>query len=262
MATWVVGDVHGCWRTLEALLERLALDRGADSLWLVGDLVNRGPGSLEVLRWARERHEATGERFVVTLGNHDLHLLALAEGLAASRPRDTLDAVLEAPDREELLAWLLARPLFHREAGHVLVHAGLLPSWTLEEAEARARAAEAALRSPETRTAMLVRPAAPDAPETRRALDVFSRLRTCTAAEEACSWSGPPEGAPEGCRPWFEWPHRRGRETVLFGHWAALGLHRAPGAVALDSACSWGGSLTALRLEDGTTVQEPLRDAV
>ncbi|MEZ5331155.1 MAG: symmetrical bis(5'-nucleosyl)-tetraphosphatase [Thermoanaerobaculia bacterium] len=262
MATWVVGDVHGCWRTLERLLARLDLKAGTDRLWLVGDLVNRGPGSLEVLRWARDRQLAMGGRFVVTLGNHDLHLLALDAGVATPRPQDTLGPVLEAPDREELLAWLVECPLLHREGEDVLVHAGLLPSWTLEEAERRARGAETALRAGATRAAMLARPAPADAPGARAALDVLSRLRTCTEEERPCSWSGSPGGAPEGCRPWFGWPHRRGTARVLFGHWAALGLHRSAGAVGLDSGCSWGQELTAFRLEDGAVVQEPLRDAV
>jgi bis(5'-nucleosyl)-tetraphosphatase (symmetrical) len=137
-----------------------------------------------------------------------------------------------------------------------------LPSWSLEVGEARARAAEAALRDPRRRAGMLMRPAAADAPPERLWLDVFSRLRTCTGDEKPCSWSGPPDEAPAGCRPWFEWPHARGGTTVLFGHWAALGFHRVAGAIGLDSACSWGGRLTAWRLEDGAVVQQPLIDAV
>jgi len=260
VATWAIGDVHGCWETLQVLLERLDLDWRRDRLWLVGDLGNRGPGSLEVLRWAADLHARMGERFAVTLGNHDLHLVAIHEGLTAPRPQDTLGPVLEAADRDELLAWLLERPLLHRDGGHVLVHAGLLPSWDLAEADRRARAAEAALRDPATRHAMLERPAARGAPRERRDLDVLARLRTCTLAEEPCPWSGLPEGAPEGCRPWFEWPHRRGEATVLFGHWAALGFHRAPGAIALDSGCAWGGALTAWRIEDGAAVRQPVVD--
>lgn len=262
MASWVVGDVHGCRATLAGLLERLELDVARDRLWLVGDLVNRGPASLEVLRWAVELEASMGERLAVTLGNHDLHLLARHEGLVGEHGGDTLRAVLEAPDRRRLAEWLLRRPLLHREGPHVVVHGGLLPAWSLEEAERRARAAETALRDPGRRAAMLVRPAGPDAPAERRDLDVFARLRTCTGAGEPCPWTGPPEGAPAGCRPWFEWPHRRGEATVLFGHWAALGFHRADGAVALDTGCAWGGELTAYRLEDGAVVRQPLLDAI
>jgi bis(5'-nucleosyl)-tetraphosphatase (symmetrical) len=262
VATWAIGDVHGCRETLEVLLERLELDWRRDRLWLVGDLVNRGPGSLEVLRWAVDLHARMGERFVVTLGNHDLHLLAIHEGLAAPRRQDTLGPVLEAPDRDELLAWLLERPLLHREGDYVLVHAGLLPSWDPAEAERRARAAEAVLRDRATRHAMLVRPARRSGPSERRDLEVLARLRTCTVGEEPCPWTGPPQGAPEGCRPWFEWPHRRGEATVLFGHWAALGFHRVPGAIALDSGCAWGGELTAWRIDDATAVRQPRLDAL
>ncbi|PYV81665.1 MAG: symmetrical bis(5'-nucleosyl)-tetraphosphatase, partial [Acidobacteria bacterium] len=130
MATYVIGDIHGCFQTFQNLLARIQFTPRQDRLWLVGDLVNRGPRSLEVLRWVRERER----QVIVVLGNHDLHLLACAFGVAPPRERDTLGPVLQAEDREDLLEWLRHRPLAHHEGGHLLVHAGLLPQWGLEEA--------------------------------------------------------------------------------------------------------------------------------
>jgi bis(5'-nucleosyl)-tetraphosphatase (symmetrical) len=264
VATWVVGDVHGHREALATLLERLELDPVRDELWLVGDLVNRGPRSLAVLRWARERQAAMGERFVVTLGNHDLHLLALSVGAARPRAEDRLDEVLAAADAAELIEWLAARPLLHRRDGWLLVHAGLLPSWTEEEAERRARALEAALRDPGRRGELLAWPAPervePDLAERRRDLAAFSRLRALTRDERPCRHTGPPEDAPAGCRPWFDWPHaRRPSTTIVFGHWAALGLLVRPDAIALDTGAAWGGSLTAVRLEDRRIVSLEVR---
>ncbi len=266
MSTWVIGDVHGCWTTLRALLERLDVDPERDSLWLVGDLVNRGPDSAAVLRWAREREAAMGERFVVTLGNHDLHLIGVAAGAMAPRAADRLDEVLTAPDAPELIEWLAERPLLHRWGTWLLVHAGLLPSWTLEEAEARARPVESALRDPERRRELLTWPRAPEGGSAelataRRDLGVFTRLRSLTQKEEPCRYTGAPDGAPSGCRPWYEWPHSRGPQTtVVCGHWAALGLLMRDDVVALDTGVAWGGALTALRLEDLRVVSQPTLD--
>ncbi len=262
MSTWAIGDVHGCWTTLAALLARLELDEARDALWLVGDLVNRGAQSLAVLRWARDRQAAMGERFVVTLGNHDLHLLARAAGAVASRPRDRLDEVLAAPDAAELIEWVAGQSVVHRRGSWLLVHAGLRPSWTLEEAERRARLVEGALRDGHRRRELLAWPFAPgDAPgdleELRLDLGTFSRLRTLTREERPCRYTGPPDRSPSGCRPWYEWPHQRGPDaTVVFGHWAALGLLLLPDAVGLDSGVAWGGSLSAIRLEDRQVVQQ------
>jgi bis(5'-nucleosyl)-tetraphosphatase (symmetrical) len=264
MATYAIGDVQGCFTTLERLLRRIEFDSGSDRLWLVGDLVNRGPSSLEVLRWAR----SMGDRLTVVLGNHDLHLIARAEGVRERRRRDTFDRILEAPDRDALLEWLIGRPLFHRDGDFVLVHAGLHPEWSLEEAEAVAWEAQEALRS-RRRYALLqrveadgegarFRPELPDAERARFALDVFTRIRTLRPTGELClSFDGPPGQAPEGCRPWFELCSLPPGTTVLFGHWAALGLHLGPQAIGLDTGCVWGRSLTAIRLEDRQLFQEP-----
>lgn len=263
MATYVIGDVHGCFETLQRLLRRCRFDAVTDRLWFVGDLVNRGPGSLAMLRWAVE-HE---HRLVAVLGNHDLHLLARAAGMGEPKRRDTLDEVLAAPDRDDLLAWLRRRPLLHRADRFTLVHAGLLPTWTDDQAEAVARETEEALRGPEGYK-LLAAAEKKDAERWRKGLDGlvrsrvalagFARLRTLTVEGRLCpDFSGPPEEAPRGCRPWYELRRPEGAGTILFGHWAALGFRRLAGAVCLDSGCAWGRSLTALRLDDGEAFQEP-----
>jgi bis(5'-nucleosyl)-tetraphosphatase (symmetrical) len=261
MATYAIGDVHGCFDTLRALLDRLPFDPAADRLWLVGDLVNRGPRSLEVLRWARELAERMGGRFQAVLGNHDLRLVAVGRGVAEPRRGDTLDEVLEAPDRDALLGWLGGLPLLHRDGDRLLVHAGLLPGWTPGEAERRAREVEAALSGPPGDD-LLRRPEQgeddPVPSELREALAAFTLLRTCTPGGDRCPHSGPPDQAPAGCIPWFEVPGRASAEfQVVCGHWSALGLHLADGVAALDSGVVWGGALSALRLDDREVFQQP-----
>jgi bis(5'-nucleosyl)-tetraphosphatase (symmetrical) len=263
MATYAIGDVQGCFTTLERLLRRIEFDPGRDRLWFVGDLVNRGPSSLEVLRWVK----SLGKCAVVVLGNHDLHLIARAEGLREPRRRDTFEDVLEAPDRDALLEWLIGRPLFHREGDFVLVHAGLLPQWSLEKAEALAWEAQEALRS-RRRYPLLesfegsgTSPrwdrdlAEPD--RLRLVLDAFTRMRTLRPSGELClDFGGAPQQAPEGCLPWFELCSFPPRATVLFGHWGALGLHLGKNVIGLDTGCAWGNRLTALRLEDRRVFEE------
>ena len=153
---------------------------------------------------------------------------------------------MSAPDRDELVSWLLERPLFHREGGHVMVHAGILPGWTLEETAERAAAAERALRNDSV------------GDEEKYTIAVLTRLRTCREDGEMCaSYAGPPAGAPKGCRPWYDLAAIPKGTTVFFGHWAALGLHLGDRAIGLDSGCVWGGELTAIRLEDREVFQEP-----
>ena len=263
MATYAIGDVHGCFKTLQKLLRKIQHDPRHDRLWFVGDLVNRGPRSLAVLRWAAEQ----GDRIVAVLGNHDLHLLGRAAHVSEPKRRDNLAEVLEAPDRDDLLAWLRRRPLLHREGGHLLVHAGLFPSWTPELAEELAREAEAVLQGPgfQELVASNDRKAdeswdgnLPAGERVRVALAGFAKIRTVDANGRMCaSFSGPPAQAPAGCRPWFADPGRRSRGVaVVFGHWAALGLWREDGLAGLDTGCAWGRDLTALRLDDGKLFQQ------
>jgi len=255
MATWAIGDVHGCFRTLRKLLKRIGFDPTADDLWMTGDLVNRGPGSLEVLEWAIE----LGDRLTVVLGNHDLHLLAVAWGVTAERSRDTLREVLESRRVEDLLDWLRRRPLVARKGRHLLVHAGLLPEWTVRDAERIGRLLEDRLGG---RGAAALVAAYRDRGQEGggfelEALRALTMLRTLRADGEPCrEFSGPPEEAPEGCIPWFDRPGRASAdETVVCGHWAALGLRVRPDLIALDSGCAWGGRLSAVCLEDGRIEQ-------
>jgi bis(5'-nucleosyl)-tetraphosphatase (symmetrical) len=268
MSTYAVGDIQGCARTFERLLERLRFDEGRDRLWLVGDLVNRGPDSLAVLRRVRR----LGDRATLVLGNHDLHLLARAAGVRAAEPDDTLDDVLAASDRDALVDWLAARPLVHVENGHLLVHAGLLPRWTVGQARRRAGEVESALENDRRRTLALLGEKAParwtsrlrGAARLRAIVRVLTRLRLVDGAGRICKGhKGPPETAPAGCTAWFDAADRQSASvTVICGHWAALGLRMRSDLLALDSACVWGGSLTAVRLEDREVFQEPLADRV
>ena len=238
--TWAIGDIQGCMASLDALLAAIAWD--GEPLWLAGDLVNRGPRSLDVLRWARA-HERD---VTVVLGNHDVHLLERAAGTAAAKKRDTLDEVLGAPDRDRLLAWLAARPLVAGDDGHILVHAGVLPGWTRADLERRARAAERQL--PE----LLGGGGDPDA---RTTLDACTRLRCCRPdGAMALDYDGPPDGAPPGTRPWWELA-LPALPPVVHGHWSAAGLRLDPRHIALDTGCVFGGPLTAVRLEDRRLVQ-------
>ncbi|MBI2374528.1 MAG: symmetrical bis(5'-nucleosyl)-tetraphosphatase [Deltaproteobacteria bacterium] len=246
MVTYAIGDVQGCFESLEALIEILPGSSAAE-LCLVGDLVNRGPRSLEVLRLARG-----DPRFVAVLGNHDLHLLARADGVRPRKTRDTLDEILEAKDRDDLLAWLATRPfLVHRE-GWDVVHAGLLPTWTSEESRGRAHALESAFADPYVRRSLLeaLQSRGESSEELVKTLRVLTMLRTCDADGTASfDFAGPPEAAPSGYQPWYSWPHRR-TSPVAFGHWAMLGFRLGADFAALDSGCVWGHRLTALRLED------------
>jgi bis(5'-nucleosyl)-tetraphosphatase (symmetrical) len=267
MATYAIGDVQGCWRTLQRLLDRVS-PGSDDRLWFVGDLVNRGRGSLEALRWAVRQ----GDAITIVLGNHDVHLLACAAGVRKPKGKDTLEPILEAKDRGDLLAWLAARPLLVRAtvngADTVLVHAGLLPAWSVDQAALLAREAEGALAA--ERDATLERIAAKDGPvawkdglkttdRLRLTFGALTRIRCCDqdgAMEH--DFSGPPEEAPKGLRPWYDVPGRKSAgATVVFGHWAAAGLRLAPGVVATDSGCVWGRELTAVRLEDRAVFKEP-----
>lgn len=257
MPTYAIGDLQGCYRSFQRLLERIDYAPEEDTLWFAGDMVNRGPQSLDVLRWIY-RHRA---RCQVVLGNHDLHLLSRALGFIGRRRRDTLDGILKAPDRETLIGWLRRQPLFFRQGDWAMVHAGLLPGWTLEEAAARARRAEAALAGDlaERVLAQSLPEQTREDAELRETVAVMTRVRMLARdGSPRFAHKGPPEGGPPGQRAWFAADNERpGGCTVLFGHWAALGHRATHGAVGLDSGCVWGQLLTAYRLEDRQSFQEP-----
>jgi len=264
MATYAIGDIQGCFGSFSRLLEQCRFDASVDRLWLVGDLVNRGPRSLETLRFVRD----LGDAAVTVLGNHDLSLLMAAEGFGKRGKGDTFDDILNAPDRDELLFWLRHQPLCHVEEGYCLVHAGLLPQWTAVRARALAAEVEAGLRAPDWREFMAhMWGNEPNAwrddlqgwPRLRVVINAMTRMRFCTRDGVMDFHSkGEIANAPAGFVPWFEVPDRRSADTVLVtGHWSALGLKILPNLLALDSGCLWGGPLTAVRLEDRSVFQVP-----
>lgn len=257
MAIYVVGDIQGCYTEFEQLLEQIEFDAKRDQLWLVGDLVNRGPGSLQVLR----RVKSLGDAAITVLGNHDLHLLAVAAGVAEQQRSDTLDEILNAPDRDELLTWLRHQRMLHVQGEHVMVHAGLLPEWTVAQARSLAREVEQALRGDDYVT--FLEKMYGNTPQQwddkltgykrlRVITNAFSRMRVCTPqGEMQFKFKGELQDVPENYLPWFDVPGRASvASTVLFGHWSALGLIVRANVIALDTGCLWGGTLTAIRLQD------------
>lgn len=261
MATWAIGDVQGCCDELVALLARIRFDRASDALWFVGDLVNRGPRSLETLRLVRD----LGSAAKVVLGNHDLHLVCRAEGLWRRREDDTLDAVLEAPDGGALVEWLRRQPLMHVEGRFAMLHAGLLPGWSVARARALAREVEATLASPAYRTFLAHLYGSEPArwredlagwDRLRAIVNVFTRMRFCTANDDIEVRTKGAE-PPPGYRPWFEFRDDASEPGLVCGHWSTLGLKLTPRAAVIDTGCVWGGSLTALRLEDRALIQVP-----
>jgi bis(5'-nucleosyl)-tetraphosphatase (symmetrical) len=261
MATYAIGDVQGCFASLQSLLAKVAFNPETDALWFVGDLVNRGPDSAGVLRFVKK----LGPSARTVLGNHDLYLLAAAEELVTLRPKDTIRDVLESQDRAELMEWLRNQPIHYQEGAFFLVHAGLLPQWTLEEAIERAGEVEAALRGRNYRTFLrhLFHGSASHWDSSLTGMErlvaitrVLTRLRTCTAQGLMSPFAGPPDQAPQGYVPWFTLPHRRRNgTTIIAGHWAALGLRFGPDVWTIDSGCVWGKQLTAVRLEDRAVFQ-------
>ena len=263
VAIYAVGDVQGCHDELRRLLERARFDPARDQLWLVGDVVNRGPDSLNVLRFLR----SLGPRATLVLGNHDLHLLAVAEGVRALRGADTLRPILEAADRDELIGWLRGQPLLHYDLGlgYCMVHAGIPPHWDLATATALAREAEkwlsahgcAEIFPNQAGELTELTPELGAGERARVIVNYLTRMRVCTADGRLdLAYKGPPGGAPAGYLPWFSYPDRKTRDVrVLFGHWAALeGKANADNVVALDTGCAWGRSLTMMRLEDGEKI--------
>ncbi|MDE2259027.1 MAG: symmetrical bis(5'-nucleosyl)-tetraphosphatase [Betaproteobacteria bacterium] len=264
MSTYAVGDVQGCFASLEMLLTRIPIDWKHDRLWFVGDLANRGPQSLETLRFVK----SLGSRAITVLGNHDLHLLCVAEGFARHHEGDTLRPILEASDREVLLDWLRHRPMMHSENGFVMVHAGLLPQWSISQAQSLAHEVEAALQATNYREFLEAmygnQPrqwsnALTGMDRLRVITNAMTRIRLCTAdGVMEFTHKGEPKDLPHGYLPWYDIPGRQSRAgKIIFGHWSALGLHLGSNVLALDTGCLWGGQLTAVRLEDQALFQVP-----
>jgi len=254
---YAVGDVQGCEKELRALLKALGFCADRDQLWFVGDLVNRGPGSLATLRFVR----ALGENAIVVLGNHDLHLLAIAHGAHRRRRSDTLDELLGAPDRDALLEWLIRRPLAHAQGADLMVHAGVVPQWSVAATLALAAEVSGALERNPRALFDHMYGNEPDRwdeglkgmERLRFTINVLTRLRVCTAdGRVQLDLKGAPPPPPSPLRPWFEHEARQSRNArVIFGHWSALGLVQRPGVLGLDSGCVWGGTLSAFDLDRG-----------
>jgi bis(5'-nucleosyl)-tetraphosphatase (symmetrical) len=266
MARIAIGDVQGCHAELRALVARAGFRSDRDQLWFVGDLVNRGPRSLEVLRYVR----ALGDNAIVVLGNHDLHLLAIAlGGVREARAGDTLDAVLAAPDRDPLLEWLLHRPLAWQDAasGDLLIHAGLVPQWSIARAVELAGEVAAKLQAAPQKVFAKMYGNRPDrwdetlegAARRRFVINALTRLRYCQPDGTVdLKLKDAPAATPAPWRPWFDIDTRASRGTrVIFGHWSTLGLLQRADLLALDTGCVWGGALTAVGLDDGRCWQEP-----
>ena len=262
MATFAIGDVQGCFDELRALLERIGFERLRDRLWFVGDLVNRGPKSLEVLRFVR----ALGDCALVVLGNHDLHLVTQFEGFERRRKDDTFGDVLGAPDAKELVDWLRARPMMHVQGNWAMVHAGLLPQWSIERALALGKEVEAALAGPDYRQLLAhMYGSKPERWEDslsgwdrlRVIVNAMTRMRYCTP-QGVMEFRAAGTSAPAGYVPWYE-ARPSAEPGIVFGHWSAQGLKLNERIAALDTGCVWGGALSALRLEDRWLAQVPCR---
>lgn len=262
MATYVIGDVQGCYEEFQQLIELIGFNSTRDKLWLVGDLVNRGPNSLILLRSIIK----LGSAVIPVLGNHDLHLLLVAEGLTKQRSGDTLQAILDAPDRHDLLRWLRHQKLLYVDDEYALVHAGLLPSWDISQAVELAQEVETALCGGNFHEFLshmygnepnLWHNDLTGYDRLRVIINAMTRLRICTPEGRMdFSYKGQLHSIPKGYLPWFEVPNRASRSTtIIFGHWSALDLQVRENLIALDTGCLWGGKLTAIRLEDRRVFQ-------
>jgi bis(5'-nucleosyl)-tetraphosphatase (symmetrical) len=266
MALYAIGDIQGCHAEFCQLLDLIGFSKTNDRLWLVGDLVNRGPESLQVLREVK----MLGESATTVLGNHDFHLLTIAEGHRKPHRGDTLDAILAAKDRDALIDWLARRPLVVRDGERLLVHAGLLPQWTPDDAIALSGEVERALEGDARRDFLAALYG--DEPDRWRGdligydrlrviVNACTRMRFCDAdGRMALREKRGPEHSPDGFRAWFAHDNRKSSSvTVVCGHWSTLDLELAPNVLMLDSGCLWGGTLTALRLDDRRVFQVPSR---
>ena len=268
MSTYAIGDIQGCYDQLRRLLDKIAFEPARDNLWMVGDLVNRGLQSLAVVRFVK----SLGDRALTVLGNHDLALLVVASGVKKAHRSDTFGDILAAPDRDELVDWMRHQKMMHAEGSYAMVHAGLLPQWTAVQALALAREVEAALQGPEYPE--FIRHMYGNEPTRwRDELTGFDRLRVITNAmtrmrlttadgDMEFSHKTNLDNLPTGFMPWYDGPGHASRHatTIIFGHWAALGLIVRDDVIALDSGCVWGRALSALRLSDRQIVQCDCRE--
>ncbi len=262
MATYAIGDIQGCYHALMALLARLQFNAKNDTLWLVGDLINRGSGSLEVLRWCYQYQDS----LKIVLGNHDLHALAVVHGLKAAHKGDTLQASVDAPDSHALFKWLRHQPLMIVEKNHVMLHAGLLPQWTISESLSYAREVETVLQSGDYQYFLANmygsqpsqwQPDLVGMDRLRIITNAFTRMRICTAeGEMEFAFKGELPDIPVAYLPWFDVPNRKSTNAnIICGHWSALGLRQRNNVHALDTGCLWGGQLTAMDLETRAITQ-------
>ncbi len=262
MATYVIGDIHGCYEPLCRLLNKINFNEANDQLWLTGDLVNKGPQSLETLRLVM----SLGESCITVLGNHDIHLLALHYGLRARKEKDSkIFQVLDADDAETLMGWLQSRPIIHIEHQTILVHAGIHPQWSLETLKSLKQELEPAIKKVSSKEALSDLYGNTEGPwanaensstRSRYAMNCLTRMRFCDfQGTPEYQHNGPPGSQPDHFVPWFTLDNQAiASHTVLFGHWAALGYHQHNNIVGLDTGCAWGNSLTALNLEENTIV--------
>lgn len=260
MAIYAIGDIQGCYDEFKLLLERIQFDSAHDKLWLTGDLVNRGPRSLDVLRLVK----SLGQAAITVLGNHDLHLLAVAVGTETKlKSGDTFDDILVAPDREDLLHWLQHQPLLHHDPSlqWTLIHAGLPPQWSIKRAIQCAHEVESVLRDDRGARDLFTHMYGNE-PDTwtedlngwarlRFITNCFTRLRVCTEQGQLkLKFKESPKKLGEGIYPWFRVPKRKSKDDrIVFGHWSALGFHDGDNVLSLDTGCVWGGTLCAVRLD-------------
>lgn len=262
MTTYAIGDIQGCYHAFQALLARIQFNPKLDQLWLVGDLINRGSGSLEVLRWCYAHQDS----LKVVLGNHDLHALVVASGFTSARRGDTLDALFAADDRDVLLNWLRHQRLIYQDENYLMVHAGLLPQWTAKQALSYAAEVEAALQGEGYLDflANMYGNLPNNWSETLTGLDrlrvitnAMTRLRVCNEqGEMEFTFKGELQDMPDGFMPWFDVPIRATQASqVIFGHWSALGLQHRNNVYSLDTGCLWGGQLTAMNVHTKVITQ-------
>jgi len=257
MSIYAIGDIQGCYDALRRLLDFISFDPDQDQLWLAGDLVNRGPHSLETLRFVK----SLGAAAVTVLGNHDLHLLVSAAHPHKGSKKDTLQPLLQAEDADELLFWLRQQPLFYHDQQFCMLHAGLPPQWDFEQTKNRAREAEALLKSDDYQEFFKImygnqptiwRDDLAQIERIRFAINCFTRMRFCSLAGELdFNYKGAPGSQPEHLQPWYALPQRKSLDMrIIFGHWSTLGFYQGYNCFSIDTGCLWGGQLTALKLGD------------